>query len=166
MTEQLIALSKQSKQFKIRMAEKDDRGSIYKLRHDVYAAELSQHHENEHGMLSDGLDSFNVYITAFLNGDMAGFISITPPEENHFSVDKYISRDQIPFALDQKVYEVRLLTVTKSFRSTPLAALLMYAAFRWIEDLFFPPMLVPSLHLTEAQSALRSGPDFDGQAFR
>lgn len=133
MTKQAAVPLKKTKQFEIRIAEKKNRNMIYKLRHDVYAFELGQHHENEQGMLSDALDSFNVYIAAFSNGEIAGFISITPPEQNQFSVDKYISRDQIPFALDHDVYEVRILTVAKPFRSTLMAALLMYAAFRWIE---------------------------------
>lgn len=133
MTKQLIVPSRKSKRFEIRIAEQRDRILIYKLRHDVYATELGQHHENEHCTLSDTLDSFNVYIVVFSNGNMAGFVSITSPEHDRFSVDKYVSRDQLPFPLDQNVHEIRLLTVTRLFRHTPLAALLMYAAFRWIE---------------------------------
>jgi hypothetical protein len=54
------------------------------------AAELAQHPENAEQRLTDSLDEFNVYITASLNEDIAGFISVTPPGSS-YSIDKYLS---------------------------------------------------------------------------
>ena len=65
---------------------------------------------------------------------MAGFVSITPPGFGRYSIDKYVSRDELPFACDGKVFEVRILTVAKPYRGTPVGGLLMYAASRWIES--------------------------------
>lgn len=126
-------LARNSKRFKIGIAEKQDRNVIYKLRHDIYAKELGQHRENESEMLSDSLDSFNTYITASENNQIVGFISITPPSWNHYSVDKYVRRDLFPFPFNDDVFEIRLLTVVNSYRLTQLAGVLMYAAFRWVE---------------------------------
>jgi histidinol-phosphate/aromatic aminotransferase/cobyric acid decarboxylase-like protein len=66
-------------------------------------------------------------------GWMAGFISITPPSAGLYSIDKYLRRDQIPFALDDRTYEIRILTVVPEHRGGIAAALLMYAALRWVE---------------------------------
>src|SRR5207237_925965 len=65
--------------------------------------------------------------------EIVGFVSITPPGRT-YSVDKYIEREELPFVVDDRLFEVRLLTVLKPHRRTELATLLMYAAFRWIES--------------------------------
>ena len=44
-------------------------------------------------LLSDSLDDFNHYITARIDGELVGFISITPPGFGKYSIDKYIARD-------------------------------------------------------------------------
>jgi histidinol-phosphate/aromatic aminotransferase/cobyric acid decarboxylase-like protein len=62
-----------------------------------------------------------------------GFISVTPPEGKAYSIDKYLKREQLPFPFDDKLYEVRLLTVPQAHRQTLLALALMYASFRWVE---------------------------------
>lgn len=111
----------------------DDRAAIYRVRHDVYARELGQHRTNGAGYLRDSLDERNEYIVAKTEGELAGFVSITPPGRGTYSVDKYFSRDQLPFAFDGGLYEVRLLTVLPAYRGSGAAALLMYAALRWIE---------------------------------
>jgi len=76
----------------IRLATETDRAQIYWLRHDIYARELGQHASNSAGQLSDTIDGLNVYLVASRNGDIAGFISITPPAGGRFSVDKYVRR--------------------------------------------------------------------------
>src|SRR5690606_17462991 len=88
-----------------------DRQRIYELRHEVYARELRQHDTNAAGALRDALDDVNAYIVAKLRGELVGWISITPPEAPQWSIDKYVSRDVLPFTCDDTVYEVRLLTV-------------------------------------------------------
>ena len=120
--------------FVLRMAETGERPSIYRLRHDVYATELGQHPENPQGMLSDALDEFNHYIVACEEGEIVGFVSLTPPGHGRYSVDKYVPREELPVPADDRLYEVRLLTVAKSHRSGPVTALLMHAALRWIDE--------------------------------
>lgn len=119
---------------RIALARVEDRPLIYRMRHEVYAAELAQHQVRQDGMLSDGLDEGNVYIVATVAGELAGFISITPPELGRYSIEKYLSRAELPIELDDRTYEVRVLTVSPAHRNSGVASYLMYAAFRWIEE--------------------------------
>ena len=123
---------------RLQLAEADDadRAAIYQMRHAVYATELHQHPENPTGELRDALDDFNVYLVArdpTAGGKIAGFISITPPGHEKYSIDKYVGRAELPFECDDGLYEIRLLTVAPPFRQGPLAWQLMYAAFRYAE---------------------------------
>jgi histidinol-phosphate/aromatic aminotransferase/cobyric acid decarboxylase-like protein len=118
---------------RIALASEAEREILYRLRHEIYARELGQHRENPAGRLRDALDDFNLYITAAQGGELIGFISITPPERPSYSVDKYCTRDELPFPCDAGLYEVRLLTVLKPYREGQAAGLLMYAAFRWVQ---------------------------------
>jgi histidinol-phosphate/aromatic aminotransferase/cobyric acid decarboxylase-like protein len=120
--------------FVVCVATHADREEIYQIRHEVYARELAQHATNASERLTDALDSANVYIVAKHNARVAGFISLTPPAVAvGYSVDKYFSRGELPIRFDEKLFEIRLLTVRKGYRGTQLALLLMYAAFRWVE---------------------------------
>ena len=122
-----------SAKVQIRLADERDRSEIYKLRHQIYALELGQHHANPEHELKDLLDEYNIYVKATVAGKVAGFVSITPPGRR-YSVDKYFRRDVFPFHFDSGLYEVRLLTVLPEYRRKPMiAALLMYAALRWVE---------------------------------
>ncbi len=116
-----------------RLADSVDREVVYRIRHDVYATEIGQHAENPERRLRDSLEDFNTYIVAESEGRIFGFVSITPPEQAGYSVDKYLPRSALPFPVHGGLYELRLLTVTKPYRSTPLAFLLMYAAVRWVQ---------------------------------
>ena len=120
-------------QIKISLATTSDREVIYKIRHNVFASELGQHVENEQGTITDKLDNFNTYIVAKINLEIIGFISITSPDGGVYSIDKYIKRAELPFPVDNGLYEMRILTVLKEHRNTPAALLLMWAAFRWID---------------------------------
>lgn len=119
---------------RIAPATQADRPSIYRMRHDVYAVELGQHQAQQDGMLFDVLDEKNVYIIAEIAGALAGFISITPPGIGRYSIEKYLSRDELPVKLDEQTYEVRILTVARDHRQSRVAWYLMYAAFRWVEE--------------------------------
>ena len=119
---------------RIAPATQADRDSIYRLRHDVYATELGQHAIQENATLSDVLDESNIYITAKIRGELAGFISITPPSLGHYSIEKYLRRDELPIRLDERTYEIRILTVSRTHRHSRVASYLMYAAFRWVEE--------------------------------
>jgi histidinol-phosphate/aromatic aminotransferase/cobyric acid decarboxylase-like protein/GNAT superfamily N-acetyltransferase len=123
-----------SSRIRVALAGEADRSAIYSMRHRVYAEELGQHPPNAEGSLSDRLDSSNLYITASSAGAILGFVSITPPGAPSYSIDKYFQREQLPFPFDRRLFEVRLLTVSEPHRGRELAALLMYAAFRWVED--------------------------------
>ncbi|RPH55340.1 GNAT family N-acetyltransferase, partial [bacterium] len=115
---------------RVALAGSDDRETIYRLRHAVYAGELGQHSANEEGRLRDGLDDFNEYVVVRQGGEVAGFVSLTPPGLNGYSIDKYFAREDLPFPIDEGLWEVRLLTVPSRHRGRALAFLLMYAAFR------------------------------------
>jgi len=115
------------------VAESKERETIYRVRHEVYARELGQHHTNRSGSLQDSLDERNIYIVAKTQNELVGFVSVTPPDGATYSIDKYFSRGQLPFPFDDGLYEVRLLTVLKPQRGGEAAALLMYAALRWVE---------------------------------
>ena len=118
----------------ISIASDLDREEIYRVRHEVYACELGQHPVNGAMSLRDPLDAANIYLVARDAGQMAGFISVTPPGQNRYSIDKYFSRESLPFMVDEGLYEVRLLTVLPAYRGSEVAVLLMYAAFRWVES--------------------------------
>ena len=118
----------------IRVATAEERETIYRLRHEVYARELDQYSIQSDGRLTDALDAFNIYLVASDGTEIHGFISITPPGHGKYSVDKYLKREQLPFPVDNRLYEIRIMTVPKSSRGTVLASILMYAAFRWIES--------------------------------
>src|SRR5882672_7519662 len=115
------------------VASELDRETIYRLRHEVYAQELGQHNVNAAARLRDVLDDANIYLVAKIAGQIAGFISITPPGPAGYSIDKYARREALPFSFDDRLYEIRLLTVPRPHRGRDLATLLMYAAFRWVE---------------------------------
>ncbi|BCY09150.1 histidinol-phosphate aminotransferase family protein [Actinoplanes sp. L3-i22] len=112
-----------------------DREWIYRLRHRVYGEELGQHRTNAAGELRDAMDELGVvYLVAVRDGRPAGFVSVTPPWAGRWSLDKYVTRADLPVLDAHDTFEVRLLTVTPEERRTPLAALLMYAAMRWVES--------------------------------
>lgn len=115
------------------MATAADRDVIYRIRHEVYARELGQHATNSAQRLTDSLDAHNRYIVASEGSELLGFVSITPAGSRHFSVDKYLSREELPFPVDDRLHEVRILTVPASHRRSLLALALMYASFRWVE---------------------------------
>jgi len=123
-----------SRKARISIATPEDRQAIYRLRHAVYAEELGQYKATPDGMLTDALDAFNEYIVAQVDGELVGFISITPPGFGKYSIDKYVAREDLTLAFDDGLYELRALTVAREHRSSRLAAALMYAAFRWAEE--------------------------------
>lgn len=115
-------------------ANDQDREIIYHLRHEIYAEELHQYPSTETYQLQDEIDNYNEFIIAENENEVVGFISITPPNAPQFSIDKYFNRSCIPYAFDEYLYEIRLLTVRKQNRNTSLALLLMYAAMRWVQS--------------------------------
>ncbi|MDA1230401.1 MAG: histidinol-phosphate aminotransferase family protein, partial [Planctomycetota bacterium] len=66
------------------------------------------------------------------NAEISGFISVTPPDSPSFSIDKYFSCRELPFECHEQLFEVRILTVVRTHRSTETAALLLYGALRWV----------------------------------
>src|SRR5438552_2850235 len=156
-----LGLPLESLRIFLSVASETDREVIYRLRHEVYSRELGQHAASPAGRLRDAIDDWNIYLVARIGGQIAGFISLTPPpsvqegsaelplgalaagvrDRNapnrssalRYSIDKYVSRDTLPFRFDDRLYEIRLLTVVKPHRGREVATLLMYAAFRWVE---------------------------------
>ncbi|MCW1884814.1 GNAT family N-acetyltransferase [Luteolibacter flavescens] len=119
--------------FVIAEADGKTRGQIHRARHRVYALELGQHPPNAEERLTDALDAVNRYFAATCGDELAGFVSVTPPGEAGYSIDKYFRRDELPFEVGDDVFEIRLLTVMPGHRRSDLAGALMVAAFRWIE---------------------------------
>src|ERR1700693_1325216 len=105
------------------VADEHERDAIYRLRHDIYARELSQHAANSEGCLRDPLDDWNIYLLAKVGGEIAGFISLTPPRHPAYSIDKYFVREALPFPFDDRLYEIRLLTIARTYRGRELATL-------------------------------------------
>src|SRR5882672_1651203 len=144
-TEAVVCHPREDAPLTLGLATPAQREEIYRLRHEVYARELGQHHANPQAILRDERDGRNIYLVAAVGSQIAGFVSVTPPPCSHagdresrvanfhYSVDKYISRDALPFPFDDRLYEIRLLTVLKPHRGRELATMLMYAAFRWVE---------------------------------
>lgn len=120
--------------FHLSLATGEDREQIYRIRYEVYARELGQHETNSEARLCDALDEWNDYLVVKESGHIVGFVSITPPSAPRFSIDKYFRREELPFRPDETTYEVRLLTVVSHRRGSEIAALLMYAALRWVES--------------------------------
>jgi len=130
----LYTIEMKNQQIVLAIASNQDRQKIYTLRHSIYAEELHQHSTNSNQQLSDTLDSENNYIVAKQENEIIGFISITSPNSKKYSVEKYFSRSEIPFAFDEYLYEIRLLTVLNKNRSSYVALSLMFAAFRWVQS--------------------------------
>lgn len=130
----LAPVASNSDHLVLSVASAADREEIYRLRHEVYAHELRQHHINAENRLCDALDAHNLYLVARSGGALAGFVSVTPPSSPAYSIDKYVARAELPFAFDSGLFEVRLLTVVRPYRGQNIATLLMYAAFRWVES--------------------------------
>ncbi len=120
----------------VRGATPADREAIYRIRHDVYARELGQHHANDAGRLTDALDAYNVYYvaerTAADGAEIVGFISLTPPGTPSYSIDKYFTREDIPVVFDDGLFEIRILTVVEEHRRGPAAMMLMDAALEHV----------------------------------
>ncbi|MFI5842485.1 aminotransferase class I/II-fold pyridoxal phosphate-dependent enzyme [Catenuloplanes sp. NPDC051500] len=124
-----------SRRVELREGEPGDREWIYRLRHRVFGAELGQHETNAAGELSDAMDELGVvYLVALRGGRPAGFVSVTPPWLGRLSLEKYVTRAEVPALDAHDTFEVRILTVAPEERGTPVAALLIYAALRWVES--------------------------------
>ncbi|MEI8175266.1 MAG: histidinol-phosphate transaminase [Candidatus Omnitrophota bacterium] len=123
-----------AQKYTLDIASRQERETIYALRHQIYSEELGQHQPNDARRLSDNLDENNIYIVARDGETIAGFVSITPPCAGRYSIDKYFERDTMPFEFDRGLCEVRLLSVVGEHRSGPLAMVLMYATFRWAQE--------------------------------
>lgn len=116
------------------IADARDREAIYRIRHEIYAAELGQHRPNDEGRLTDALDAVNTYVVAKRQGAVVGFVAVTPPTPTGYSLDKYFARDEVPATFDDGLYEVRLLTITQEARRGLLAFALMFGALRYCES--------------------------------
>lgn len=103
------------------LAVPHDREEIYRIRHDIYARELWQHQTNAAGRLTDSPDDHNLYLVARCGGALAGFVSITPPMAPTLSIGKYVARSALPYAVDDGLYEIRLLTVLRPHRGQNVA---------------------------------------------
>jgi histidinol-phosphate/aromatic aminotransferase/cobyric acid decarboxylase-like protein/GNAT superfamily N-acetyltransferase len=124
----------------LRVATDADREAIYRLRHDVYAAELGQHHVNDAGQLRDRIDAYNMYIVALVDDAVVGCIAVTPPPPpgadrvGWYSIEKYRERSDFDCTFDDGLFEIRLLTIAEGFRGSRVTSALLHAMLRWVES--------------------------------
>jgi len=116
---------------KLSLATDRQRVEIDRIRHDVYAKELGQFDTQPTETLADRPEVKSIYVAAFENEKLVGFIGITPPGSPRYSVDHYLPRNKIPVQFDERLYEIRALTVIDPARGSLIAPALMYAALRW-----------------------------------
>jgi histidinol-phosphate/aromatic aminotransferase/cobyric acid decarboxylase-like protein/ribosomal protein S18 acetylase RimI-like enzyme len=119
----------------IRYARPTDLYHVFKLRHHVYAEELGQYSDNHHGILEDSWDTQrkSVYIVAetSLTKVLAGFVILTPPP-GPYSLEKHMTiNDDLKGHIG---YEIRTLTVAKSFRGHGIGKALAVAAAKHIQQ--------------------------------
>lgn len=107
---------------------------IDQLRHEVYAEELGQFLSNEEELIRDRKEVESKYFIATIDEKILGFVGVTPPTSERYSVDHYVDRDTLGVSFDNHLYEIRALTVRKTSRGSSIAAALLYAAFRFIEE--------------------------------
>ncbi|MBI5863030.1 MAG: aminotransferase class I/II-fold pyridoxal phosphate-dependent enzyme [Planctomycetes bacterium] len=118
----------------IRIASPRDHDAIFRLRHEVYCHELRQYPPAADGRLPDGSVGVSRFILATnSSGTLLGFVAVTPPEAGRYGLEKYVPRDRWPLCIDDRLYEIRALTVARPQRGSGIASLLMYAALRWID---------------------------------
>ena len=122
--------SLKSRRYQISVSTKEQDEELACRRHDVCAVELRQHETNHIGRLGDSLDDYNINVVVCVEGEVAGVISVTPPGTRELSIDKYFKRSDLPFRVDESVWETRLLTVFKKHRGSVMSGLLMYGALR------------------------------------
>jgi len=123
----------QTPRVRVAIASPEQRVAIMRICADVYAAANTARSPATPWDLAPVLDQQSVYLIATRAQQLLGFIGITPPTSPRYALETYLPRDQLPIPLDAHVYELRLLTVDRAHRRSRLAALLMYAAFRWVE---------------------------------
>lgn len=109
---------------------------ISTLRHEVYASELQQYQVNSEQQLEDPGHHF---IACVIEGKLAGYISLNPPNKQPFRVSTYFSQETLDETLYSKcgnrlssTYEVRALTVSPEFRGKQISAQLMAHALKFV----------------------------------
>lgn len=102
-----------------RRATGEDGQRIFRLNHQVFAAELGQHAVREGGLLVDKFHAKNQYFVAERDGQILGLVSAhtTAP----FSVEERCPRFKELVPQDRSIAEVRLLAVDSRYRKTFLA---------------------------------------------
>tara|TARA_B100000459_G_scaffold147535_1_gene118351 strand:+ start:1585 stop:3276 length:1692 start_codon:yes stop_codon:yes gene_type:complete len=109
---------------------------ISTLRHEVYASELQQYQTNAEQQLEDPGHHFIVCLDG---KNIAGYISLNPPEKQPFRLNSYFSQaalDETVYALCgerlHSTYEVRALTVSREYRGHQISTQLMAEALKFV----------------------------------
>jgi histidinol-phosphate/aromatic aminotransferase/cobyric acid decarboxylase-like protein len=115
----------------IRLSSDDDRARVATMRHEVYASELGQYPTNDEGTIVDAGPQEWVEILAEMDGELAGFVRVTPPTAHSYSLDRYAERADWGELDFSQTFEVRTLTVAERYRNTFVTLALLYAAYQW-----------------------------------
>jgi len=123
-----------TKRLRLSVANAAERDIIAAARHEVYVAELRQYAVAPGERLAepDGVES--IYVGAWIDDRLAGFVAVTPPSSPKLSLEKHVSLKELPIVRGAGVYEIRALTVLAAARGSAAAAALLYAAIRFVQN--------------------------------
>ncbi len=117
--------------FTLRLEREEDRPDIYRLRHEVFAREMQQYPVVAAGALFDEIDQYNHYLVVEREDRVIGFVSVTPPG-HRYSFEKRFPRPDLPFSVDEGLFETRLIAIDREQRLPGLAHALFYGVYRWV----------------------------------
>ena len=98
--------------------EQSEFEQIYKLNYQTFVEEIPQHNRNEQHRLIDRFDKQNTYMIAKKNHEVIGMIAVR--SNRPFSLDQKLPNLDDYLPNDANPCEIRLLTVKKEFRKSPV----------------------------------------------
>lgn len=115
----------------VRVANADEFEELWRLNHEIYCRELGQHSLDSSGLRVDKLHNQAVYFVAYVNGELAGMLSITPPGVAGISTLTRIPYDEELHGAAANTAEVRLLGVRLNFRGEGVYGKLIYSLMQY-----------------------------------
>lgn len=119
---------------KVTIATAGEMRHLWKLNHDVYCEELSQHVTDPSGERIDRLHGNATYFIARIESDVVGMLSVTPPGAGAISTLKRMGwLPEVHEHLDSTT-EVRLLAVAKTHRGRGIYDHLIFALMQFCAE--------------------------------